>query len=148
MAAEYSSIATQIVAENALVTFSNGERACRKGCIEHRSDSGVFTIKGANNCRATYRVWFGANVAVAPAADGGVLAPVSLVISESGEPLGNTVMTVTPAAIGDTFNISASTFISLPCGCCKTLAVRNISDGTAITVANANIIFKRVSRGG
>lgn len=35
----------------------------------------------------------------------------------------------------------------LPCdnGCCVTVSVENISDGTAIDVTNANIIFDRIA---
>lgn len=146
MAAEYSFIPSQVVAEDANVAFMDGDRACRKGFIEHRSGSGVFTIKGAGNgCRSLYRVTFDANIAVAPAADGGVLGPISIALTENGEALGNATAVVTPAAIGDFFNVSITTFVSLPCGCCKTVAVRNVSDGTAIEVTNANIIFDRVA---
>ena len=145
MAAEYSQIDSQIVAINNNISFMSGDRACRKGFIEHRSGSGVFTIKGASNgCRSLYRVTFDANIAVAPAPDG-VLGPISIALTENGEPLGNATATVTPAAIGDFFNVSITTFVSLPCGCCKTVAVRNVSDGTAIEVTNANIIFDRVA---
>jgi hypothetical protein len=147
MAAEYSYIPSQIVAEDANVAFMDGDRACRKGFIDHRSGSGVFTLKGANNaCRTIYRVTFDANIAVAPAADGGVLGPVSVALTENGELLGNATAIVTaPGAIGNFFNVSITTFVSLPCGCCKTVAVRNESDGTAIEVTNANIIFERVA---
>lgn len=146
MAAEYSFVPLQIVAENANITFADGDRACRKGFIEHRNGSGVFTLKGASNaCKTIYRVTFNANIAVAPAADGGVLGPVSVALTENGEILGNATAIVTPAAIGDFFNVSVTTFVSLSCSCCKTVAVRNISDGTAISVTNANIIFDRVA---
>lgn len=146
MAAEYSFIPSQIVAEDANVAFMDGDRACRKGFIEHRSGSGVFTIKGAGNgCRSLYRVTFNGNIAVAPAPDG-VLGPISIALTENGEPLGNaTAIISAPVAIGDLFNVSITTFVSLPCGCCKTVAVRNVSDGTAIEVTNANIIFDRVA---
>lgn len=146
MAAEYSFVPEQTVAENANVVFADGDRACRKGFIEHRNGSGVFTLRGASNgCKAIYRVQFNANIAVAPAADGGVLGPISVSLTENGEILGNTTAIVTPAAIGDFFNVTATTFVSISCGCCKTVAVRNTSDGTAIDVANANIIFDRVA---
>lgn len=146
MAAEYSQIDSQIVAINNNISFMDGDRACRKGFIEHRSGSGVFTINGAGNgCRSLYRVTFDANIAVAPAADGGVLGPISIALTEKGESLGNATAIVTPAAIGDLYNVSITTFVSLPCGCCKTVAVRNVSDGTAIEVTNANIIFDRVA---
>ena len=146
MAAEYSFVPLQNVAENANVVFADGDRACRKGYIEHRSGSGVFTLKGANNgCKTIYRVTLNANIAVAPAADGGVLGPISVALTENGEVLGNATAIVTPAAIGDFFNVSVTTFVSIPCNCCKTVAIRNVSDGTAISVTNANIIFDRVA---
>lgn len=146
MAAEYSFVPVQTVAENANVTFADGDRACRKGYIEHRSGSGVFTLRSAGNaCKTIYRVTFNGNIAVAPAADGGVLGPISVAITENGEVLGNATAIVTPAAIGDYFNVSITTFVALSCGCCKTVAIRNVSDGTAIDVQNANIIFDRVA---
>lgn len=146
MAAEYSNVPLQNVAENSNITFANGDRACRKGYIEHRGGSGIFTLEAANNaCKNIYRVTFNANIAVAPAADGGVLGPISVALAENGEILGNATAIVTPAAIGDFFNVSITTFISISCGCCKTVAVKNISDGTAISVNNANVIFDRVA---
>jgi hypothetical protein len=146
MAAEYSNIPLQTVAENENILFLDGDRACKKGYITHRTGSGVFRLKGAGNgCKAIYRVTFNANIAVAPATDGGVLGPISVALQEDGETLGNAVATVTPAAIGDFFAVSLSTFIVVPCGCCATVSVENISDGTAISVSNANIIFDRVA---
>ena len=147
MAAEYSAILPQTVAENSNIVFLDGDRACKKGYITHRSGSGAFRLKGAGNvCKTVYRVTFNANIAVAPAADGGVLGEISVAIQEDGETLQNAVGRVTPAAIGDAFNVSLSTFIIIPCGCCVTVSVENISDsGSAIDVTNANIIFDRVA---
>ena len=143
MAAEYSFIPVQTVAEAANILFTDGDRACRKGFITHRSGSGVFRLKGATNgCRAIYKVEFNANIAVAT---GGTVGPISVALQEDGETLGNAVAIVTPAAIGDFFNVSLSTFIYIPCGCCVTVSVENVSDGTAIDVANANIVFERVA---
>jgi hypothetical protein len=146
MAAEYSFVPTQTVVENANILFADGDRACRKGYVTHRSGSGIFRLKGASNtCKTIYKVQFNANIAVAPAADGGVLGPISIALQEDGETIGNAVAVVTPAAIGDFFNVSVSTFIVIPCGCCVTVSVENISDGTAIDVENANIIIDRVA---
>lgn len=146
MAAEYSYIPTQTVAEDENILFLDGERACRKGYVQHRNSSGVFRLKGAANaCKTIYRVQFNANIAVAPAADGGVLGPISVALQEDGETLGNALATVTPAAIGNFFNVPLSTFIIVPCGDCVTVSVKNVSDGTAIDVANANIIIDRVA---
>ena len=146
MAAEYSYPLSQIVAEDKNILFLDGDRACTKGLVTHRSGAGIFRLKGAgNSCKTIYRITFNANIAVAPAADGGVLAPISVALQEDGETLTNAVAVVTPAAIGDFFNVSVSTFIIIPCGCCVTISVENVSDGTAIEVENANIIIDRVA---
>ena len=143
MAAEYSYPLVQTVDEDENIIFLDGDRACKKGYITHRSGSGVFRLKGAGNaCKTVYRVTFNANIAVA---EGGTVGAISVALQEDGETLQNAVATVTPAAIGDFFNVSLTTFIVIPCGCCVTVSVENISDGTAIDVTNSNIIFDRVA---
>lgn len=143
MAAEYSYPLAQTIAEDENVIFLDGDRACKKGYITHRSGSGVFRLKGAGNaCKTVYRVTFNANIAVAT---GGTVGAISVALQEDGETLQNAVATVVPAAVGDAFNVSLTTFIIIPCGCCVTVSVENISDGTAIDVTNANIIFDRVA---
>lgn len=143
MAAEYSYPLVQTVDEDENIIFLDGDRCCKKGYITHRSGSGVFRLKGAGNaCKTVYRVTFNANIAVA---EGGTVGAISLALQEDGETLQNAVATVVPAAIGDFFNVSLTTFIVIPCGCCVTVSVENISDGTAIDVTNANIIFDRVA---
>ena len=146
--AEYSYPLTQTVAVDENIVFLNGDRCCRKGFIVHSDTSGVFRLKGiCKNCatRAIYKVNFHSNVAVAPTADGGVLEPVTLALTQNGEVLRNTVSTVTPAAIGDLWVINFETLIELPCGCCDTISVRNISATTSIEVENANILFERIA---
>lgn len=143
MAAEYSYPLVQTIAEDENVIFLDGDRACKKGYITHRSGSGVFRLKGAGNaCKTVYRVTFNANIAVA---EGGTVGAISVALQEDGETLLNSVATVTPTVAEAFFNVSLSTFIVIPCGCCVTVSVENISDGTAIDVTNANIIFDRVA---
>ena len=143
MAAEYSAIALQTVAVDDNILFNNGNRACRKGFISHRDDSGVFFLKGSSNgCRAIYRVSFQANIAIAT---GGTVEPISIALTINGEQLGNATAIVTPVAIGDFWSVSIDTFIDIPCSCCVTVSVENTSDTTAIDVTNANIIFDRVA---
>ena len=143
MAAEYSNVALQTVAVDDNILFSNGNRACRKGFISHRDDSGIFFLKGATNgCKAIYQVHFDGNIAIAT---GGTVEPISVAITINGEALGNATAIATPAAIGDFWNVSITTFIDIPCGCCVTVSVENTSDTTAIDVTNANIIFERVA---
>lgn len=143
MAAEYSFVPVQTIGVDENVTFMEGARACRKGFISHRDNSGIFFLKGSNNgCKAVYRVTFDGNIAVAT---GGTVEPISVALTINGEELTNALATVTPAAIGDFFHVSVTTFIEIPCSCCVTVSVENVSDTTDIDVANANIIFDRVA---
>ena len=141
--AEYSAVSLQTVEVDNNILFNNGFRACRKGFISHRDDSGVFFLKGSNNgCRAIYRVSFQANIAIAT---GGTVEPISIALTINEEQLGNSTAIVTPVAIGDFWNVSVDTFIDVPCSCCVAVSVENTSDTTAIDVTNANIIFDRVA---
>ena len=143
MAVEYSYPLVQTVAVDENVLFLNGNRSCRKGLILHNDSSGIFRVKGVGNCCKTiYKVHFNANIAISA---GGTVEPISVALVQNGEILRNAVATVTPAAIGDFWNVSIETFIELPCGCCDTISIRNISDTTSIDVINANIIIDRVA---
>ena len=143
MAAEYSFVPLQTIDVDENVVFMNGSRACRKGYIQHRDSSGIFFLRGSSNgCRAIYRVTFNGNIAIA---EDGTVEPISIALTINGEELGNALATVTPAAIGDFFSVSVTTFIEVPCSCCVTVGVENVSDTTAIDVTNANIIFDRVA---
>ena len=141
--AEYSAVALQTVDVDNNIIFANSFRACRKGFISHRDDSGIFFVKGATNCcKAIYKVHFDGNIAIAT---GGTVEPISVAITINGEALGNATAIATPAAIGDFWNVAITTFIDIPCGCCVTVSVENTSATTAIEVTNANIIFERVA---
>ena len=143
MVVEYSGIALQTVTADDNVLFNNGNRACRKGFISHRDDSGIFFLKGATNCcKAIYKVHFDGNIAIAT---GGTVEPISVAITINGEPLCNATAIATPAAIGNFWNVAITTFIDIPCGCCVAVSVENTSGTTAIDVTNANIIFDRVA---
>jgi hypothetical protein len=146
--AEYSFIPEQLVAVDENILFLNGDRCCKKGYVLHNDSSGVFRLKGVcKNCsyKAVYKVQFQANVAIADAADGGVLEPITIAIVQNGEVLRNAIFTVTPAAIGDVWGVNISALIELPCGCCDQITIRNISETTAINATNVNIIFERVA---
>jgi hypothetical protein len=142
--AEYSAVALQTVEVDENIIFNNGCRACRKGFISHRDDSGIFFLKGSSNgCKAVYRVTFDGNIAVAT--DGGTVEPISVSLTINGEEIGNATAIVTPTVAGAFFNVSITTFIDIPCSCCVTVSVENTSDTTPIDVTNANIIFDRVA---
>ena len=143
MAAEYSYVPVQTIGVDENVVFLEGARACHKGFISHRDNSGIFFLKGASGgCKSVYRVTFDGNIAIAT---GGTVEPISVALTINGEELGNSLATVTPAAIGDFWNVSITTFVEIPCSCCVYVSVENVSDTTDIDVANANIIFERVA---
>lgn len=143
MAAEYSYPLPQTVEADSNILFLEGVRACRKGYVQHLDNSGIFTLRGVTNqCRASYKVQFNANIAIAT---GGTVEPISVALAINGEPLANATAIVTPAAVGDFFNVSLATFVNVPCGCCLTVSIRNTSDTTAIDVTNANVIIDRVA---
>jgi hypothetical protein len=143
LAAEYSYVPTQTIGIDENVVFLEGARACHKGFISHRDNSGIFFLKGASGgCKSVYRVTFDSNIAIAT---GGTVEPISVALTINGEELGNSLATVTPAAIGDFWNVSITTFVEIPCSCCVSVSVENVSDTTDIDVANANIIFERVA---
>nr|DAT98436.1 MAG TPA: hypothetical protein [Caudoviricetes sp.] len=111
-------------------------------CIAHREGAGIVTLRGlTNQCRARYKVSFGANIAI-PA--GGTVAPISIALAIAGEPLNSATAIVTPAAAGEYFNVFTAAFIDVPRGCCITIAVENTST-QAISIANSNLIAERVA---
>lgn len=111
-------------------------------CIAHREGAGIVTLRGlTNQCRARYKVSFGANIAI-PA--GGTVAPISIALAIAGEPLNSATAIVTPAAADEYFNVFTAAFIDVPRGCCITIAVENTST-QAINIANSNLIAERVA---
>ena len=139
--AEYVAVATQEVAANGNVTFTSTS-VKGSNCIQHSEGSGIITLRGlTNQSQARFYVDLSANIAL-PA--GGTVAPISLAIAISGEPVLASEMISTPAAVSQFNNVSSGIFINVPRGCCVNIAVENTS-GAAIEVANANLIVNRVA---
>lgn len=139
--AEYTATAVQTVPANANVVFTDApiDNSC---AIVHRKGSGIINLRGlTRQCRARFRVSFGANIAIPT---GGAVGPISLAIAADGEALGSSVMIVTPAAINDYFNIGSEALIDVPADCCVTVTIKNISP-QSINVMNANLIVERVA---
>ena len=139
--AEYTSSAIVTVAAGQNVPLTETAVA-GKGCIVHREGAGIVTLRGiTNQCKARYKVSFGANIAV-PA--GGTVEAITAALAINGEPLTSATATVTPAATENFFNIYVAAFIEVPRGCCVTVAAENTST-QAILFANTNFIAERVS---
>lgn len=153
MAAEYSSNAVQTVPVNGSVIFTESPVPCNRGLIYHREESGLFRLAspstfgcGFSRCccgdmpTANYEVAFHANINV-PEDPAGTVEAISLAIAIDGEIDPSSIMTFTPAAIGDLGNVGADIIVAVPWICrCASVSVRNVST-QPIEVQNANIVF-------
>jgi len=125
--------------------------SCNKGYVFHRDQSGIVILRGIVNCPnacfARYQVTFNANIAIP---EGGIVAPISVALAIDGEPVQTSRAIVTPAAADEYFNVTSTAIITVPRGCCFTVAVENTSalvDGIApeINVQNANLTIARIA---
>lgn len=134
---------TNIVTVSAGQNVALTETAVKgSGCICHREGAGNVTLRGATNqCRALYRVSFGANIAIPT---GGTVEAITAALAVDGEPLTSATATVTPAAVENYFNIYVSVLVAVPRGCCVTVAAENTST-QAVNFANSNLIVDRVA---
>ena len=142
--AEFTANALQVVETNQNVLFTDTPISGNCSII-HRDGSGLVTLRGlaSNQCRARFKVTFGANIAVLT---GETAGPISLSITINGEPITSTTMIVTPTAVESFFNIGRSVYIDIPKGCCSQISIKNTSpDGLSINVQNANLIVERVA---
>lgn len=133
---ELTHVTDQIVQPGANVLFdANPVRGARG--VSHRAGAGIITLSGnCSRCVVRHEINFNANIAIPT---GGTVEAISLALALEGEPLGSTTMIVTPAAVEDLWNVSASVIVdTLPCAE-TTVTVRNTST-QPVTVANANLI--------
>lgn len=112
-------------------------RETKCGNVRHRSDTGIFTLKGSKNCcnPAKYHVWVHV-VTTATAA-----TPIQLALAEDGEVLPETLIAIVPVAIGDVTSGDTVKEITVDCDCAK-LALRAIS---ATPLTSAILDVSRIS---
>lgn len=133
---------------------------CNRGYVIHRNGSGILTLRGIVNggtcCFARYQVTFNGNIAVP---SDGTVGPISVSLAIDGEPIQTSRAIVTPAAVAtdpptseNFFNVTSTAIITVPRGCCYTIAVENTSGGLtatdpapAILVQNANVTVARIA---
>ena len=133
---------------------------CNRGYVIHRNGSGILTFRGIVNggtcCFARYQVTFNGNIAVP---SDGTVGPISVSLAIDGEPIQTSRAIVTPAAVAtdpptseNFFNVTSTAIITVPRGCCYTIAVENTSSGLtatdpapAILVQNANVTVARIA---
>lgn len=133
---------------------------CGKGYVYHRNQSGLVTLRGIVNntcsCFARYQVAFNGNIALP---SGATVGPISVALAIDGEPIQTSRAIVTPAATAEDpptaanfFNVTSTAIITVPKGCCFTVAVENTSGPAApggvapeILVQNANLTVARIA---
>lgn len=143
--AEFTSNAVQTVAAGQNVLFTETAVPCNRGYVLHREGAGIVTLRGivnnCNGCFARYKIFFGGNIAIA---EGGTVDPISIALAIDGEAIPTSSAIVTPAAVGDFWNIAEALYVTVPRGCCYTIAVENTSD-QPIDIQNANLIVERTA---
>lgn len=140
--AEFVANAVQLVEAGQNVLLEDSI-SCNKGYVLHRNGSGIITLRGIvnNPCArfARYHVAFNGNIAVP-----GTAGEISLAISIDGEPLQTSRARVTPTVVDAYFNVTSVANITVPAGCCLTIAIENTS-GVPINVQNANLTIDRTA---
>jgi hypothetical protein len=149
--AEYLANAVQNVALDNPILFT-ASIPCNKGYVYHEDETGVFILRGCtNNCFARYQVTFNGNVAIP---EGGAITPIAVAITVNGEPRLTSRAIFVPAAVDTYGNVTSTALITVPKGCCFSVAVRYVDATTddpattptpTIEVQNANLVINRVA---
>ena len=149
--AEFLQNAVQNVALNSPIVFS-ASIPCTRGCVFHEDETGIFTLRGiTNNCFARYQVVFNGNIAIP---EGGAVTPIAIAITVQGEQRPTSRAIFVPAAVDTYGNVTSTAIITVPKGCCFTLAVDYVdatTDDPAVTptplieVQNANLVITRIA---
>ena len=130
----------------------NDSIRCPNGYVLHRNESGLVILRGIVNnpcgCFARYQVTFNGNIAVP---EDGTVTPIAIALAIDGEPILTSRAIFTPAAVDEYGNVTSTAIITVPKGCCFTIAVENVSeaDGSTpaqpINVQNANLTISRIA---
>ena len=123
---------------------------CPKGQVVHRNGSGILTLRGCgSNCFSRFQVTFGANIAVP---EGGMAGAIALALALNGEPILDSRAIVTPTAVEEYNSVSRTIAVTVPRGCCYTLAIENVNAGVdglidtqTISVADVNLTVARIA---
>lgn len=143
----------QLVQPNQPVLLDGSWWANRR-YLFHQEESGIVTLRGiVNNPYAEYAVYqvtFNGNIALPT---GATVGPIAIALARNGEPILTSRAIVTPAAVGQYFNVTSTDYIIVPRGCCFDISVENVSESAtpattpapAINVQNANLTVVRVA---
>ena len=150
--AEYAYNPIQLVEPNQNVLVDT-VIPCNKGYVYHRDGSGIVILRGIVNCPqacfARYQVTFNGNIALP---DGATVGPIAVALAIDGEPIQTSRAIITPVAADEYGNVTSTAIITIPRGCCFSVAVENVSAPAAaggvapeINVQNANLVVSRIA---
>lgn len=149
--AEYLANQTQNVSLDNPIIFT-ASIPCTRGNVYHEDGTGIFILRGNTcNCFARYQVTFNGNIAIPT---GGEVTPISVALTVNGEPRLTSRAIFTPGAVEEYGNVTSTAIITVPKGCCFSVAVRYIDATTddpattptpVIEVQNANIVIDRIA---
>ena len=149
--AEYLANAVQSVALNSPIVFS-ASIPCNRGCVYHEDETGIFTLRGVtNNCFARYQVTFNGNITVP---EGGDVTAIAVAITVQGEQRPTSRAIFVPQAVEEYGNVTSTAIITVPKGCCFTVAIDYVDATTddptvtptpTIDVQNANLVITRIA---
>lgn len=149
--AEYLANAVQTVNLNDAAIFT-ASIPCNKGYVYHEDETGIFILRGiTNNCFARYQVTFNGNIAVPT---GGTVGPIAMALTVNGEIRPTSRAIFTPAAVEEYGNVTSTAIITVPKGCCFSVALRAVSGITppatgtpapALLLQNANLVVNRIA---
>ena len=151
MAAEYLANELTEVALNSAIPFT-ASIPCTKGYVYHEDGTSIFILRGiTNNCFARYQVTYNGNISVP---EGGAVTPIAVAITVNGEARNTSTAIFTPQAVEEFGNVTSTAIITVPRGCCFTVAVRyvdaTVSDPAVdptpvIDVQNSNLVIDRIA---
>lgn len=145
--AEYIAL-DQLVSLNDAIAFIDSN-PCRRGYIYHDNGSGNFILKGkTNSCYVRYSLTFNGNIAIP---EEGEITPIGVSISVFGEDRRFSESIYTPTETDAFGNVTSTASVTVPKGCCFSVAVR-YSDATTedpateptptIEVRNGNLVIE------
>lgn len=149
--AEYLANAVQNTSLGGVILFTDSI-PCTRCNVFHEDGTGIFILRGnTNNCFARYTVTFNGNISIPT---GGAVTPIAVAISVNGEERPTSKAIFTPAAVDTYGNVTSTAIVTVPKGCCFTVAIRYVDATTddasttptpLIEVVNANVVINRIA---
>lgn len=131
--AEYLGNNTQNLGLNDSVQFT-ASIPCTKGNVFHEDGTGIFILRGNTpNCFARYDVTYTGNIAVPT---GGAVTAIATAITVNGEIRPTSTAVFTPQAVNEYGQVVSKATITVPRGCCFSVAARYVdatTDNPAVT---------------